>query len=115
MKKIKTNTAQLSIGSKLGYSNEYFSLIELKKFIKDNSELSVEITETTIVYRGMDEKHFKLSIMNYPQQKKKNFKRLVIDLTKKLMQEFRQNRIILLLNNKTYIFENSKKQDPNIY
>lgn len=106
--------ATLSIGSKIGYSDGFFTLNDLKNFLKSNFNYSVEITETTIVLNNMDEKHYKLSILNYPKKGNKKFKKSVKKLTKRLMLKFNQNRIILFINNKSYIFENSKKMDPNI-
>jgi hypothetical protein len=113
IKKIKNSLATASIGSRIGYSSDFYGKSDLIKFIQEKSDLSVEITTTYIVQKGQNEKHYKLSILNYPYRKK--LKKYIFKLIKDIMNKFEQNRIILNINNKTYIFEeNSDKTDPRI-
>lgn len=113
IRKIKNSSATASVGSRIGYSSDFYGKSDLIKFIQEKSDLSVEITTTYIVQKGQNEKHYKLSILNYPIKKK--FKKYVFRLIKDIMNKFQQNRVILTINNKTYIFEEESDEiDPRI-
>ena len=122
---VPTFTAEISIGLQKGYSNDLFSKEELikvlqtyqKKLIKEKEiYLSANISECEIVLSGQIEPHLKLNFINYPKfpLDEVTFKKEVELLTKYLMNELSQNRIVIIYHNETKMIEYNEQIDPRI-
>ena len=125
MKIVPTFTAEISIGLQKGYTNSLFCKDELikvlqeyqRKLIKEKEiYLSANISECEIVLSGQVEPHLKLNFINYPKfpMKEIDFKAEVENLAKHLMDEFNQNRIVIVFHDETIMIEKSKEIDPRI-
>lgn len=127
MNKITTPTfkAEITIGLNRGYSHEIWNIDKLKislqnaqKLLKDDSGvlLSAKVTLCDIVFLGQDEPSVTISFINYPKfpVEKEPFKHGVIFIAKKLMNELEQNRIVIVFNDETLMFEVDNKIDSSI-
>lgn len=124
-KTIKSFSAKVTIGLELGYTGE---LIEKTKIIKHIQKiqneliknkdifLSVSISECNIVMSGQIEPHLILSFINYPKfpLKIETLKKEIEQLTKQLMNKFKQNRTIIEYLDETVMLEQQGKIDPRI-
>ena len=124
-KTIKSFSAKVTIGLELGYTGE---LIEKTKIIKHIQKiqnelikkkdifLSVSISECNIVMSGQIEPHLILSFINYPKfpLKIETLKKEIEQLTKQLMNKFKQNRTIIEYFDETVMLEQQGKIDPRI-
>lgn len=127
MNKITTPTlkAEITIGLNRGYSDETWSLDKLKRTLRKAQELlkndngvllSTKVTLCDIVFLGQDEPSVTISFINYPKfpVEKEPFKHGVIFITKRLMNELEQNRIVIVFNDETMMFEVDDKIDSLI-
>lgn len=124
-KTIKSFSAKVTFGLELGYTGE---LIEKTKIIKHIQKiqnkliknkdifLSVSISECNIVMSGQIEPHLILSFINYPKfpLKIETLKKEIEQLTKQLMNKFKQNRTIIEYLDETVMLEQQGKIDPRI-
>ena len=122
---IKSFSAKVTFGLELGYTGE---LIEKTKIIKHIQKiqnkliknkdifLSVSISECNIVMSGQIEPHLILSFINYPKfpLKIETLKKEIEQLTKQLMNKFKQNRTIIEYLDETIMLEQQGKIDPRI-
>lgn len=122
---VPTFTAEISIGQQKGYSTDSFCKEELikvlqtyqRRLIKEKEiYLSANISECEIVLSGQIEPHLQVDFINYPKfpLDEITFKKEVELLTIYLMEEFSQNRIVIVYNDETKILENTDKIDPRI-
>ena len=127
MNKITTPTfkAEITIGLNKGFSDEIWNLDKLKtslqnaqKLLKNDTGvlLSAKVTLCDIVFLGQDEPSVTISFINYPKfsVKKEPFKHGVVFIAKKLMNELEQNRIVIVFNDETIMFEIDDKIDGSI-
>ena len=127
MKKIsiKPFSAILTMGLEIGYEkisikkNEIISFIQnFQNNLIDEKEiyLSVSISECIIVLSGQVEPHLKIGFINYPKFQLSHtvLKLEIEELSKQLMLQFKQNRIVIEYLDETVMFENSKQIDPRI-
>lgn len=127
MKKVSIEpfSAKVTLGLEIGYTNQLIERSEIVKslqayqnqLIKDkNLILSVSISVCDIVLSGQVEPHLKLNFINYPKfpMEVKVLKIEIENLTKYLMNEFEQNRVVIEYLDETIMLENSELIDPRI-
>ena len=82
-----------------------------------NINLSCSVTESEIVFSGQEEKHLRLSFINYPKfpMEEHELKKEIERLTGALMEAFHQNRIVIEYLDQSVMLEKSEDIDPRIY
>lgn len=122
---IKPFSAKVTIGLEIGYTKKLIDKSEIIKslqnyqnqLIKDkNLILSASMSVCDIILSGQIEPHLRLNFINYPKfpLEEKVLKIEIDNLTKYLMNEFEQNRVIIEYLDETVMFENSELIDPRI-
>lgn len=118
-------TASITIGTQIGYTLDSYSkdiLINyLQEFQKKQIQesaiyLSTYVSEGSIVMNDQIEPHFKLDFINYPKFPfpEKEFKKEIELLTVFLMDKLQQNRIVVVYQDETKMFEKNSTIDPRI-
>ncbi|MFD1016189.1 hypothetical protein [Winogradskyella rapida] len=118
-------TAEITIGLNKGYSNDAWTLNDLKhKLVRAQQKLrdterillSVKLTLCDIVFLGQDEPSVTLSFINYPkfQIEHQLLKKGVLFIAEQLMKELNQNRIVIVFKDQTVMLEASHDIDNNI-
>ena len=121
----KTFTAQVTIGLKKRYTIEIIpievfkkTLLKFQKIIleKYNVELSTKIRQCEIFFLGQDEPSVELEFIQYPKfpQEEPILKNAIVELTKMMMLELEQNRVVIVFTDETIMLEQSDVIDPNI-
>lgn len=124
-KSIKTFTAVITLGLKIGYSKEHYNkeylIKELQKYQKQRIDeasiyLSASISECNIVLSGQNEKHIKLEFINYPKfpLEVEVFKKEIVKLGSHLLNKMKQNRTVILFPDETIMLEVDEGIDPRI-
>ena len=124
-KSIPPFSAKITIGLERGYKKERIeksSIIEYiqKKqnelIINKNIYLSASISECEIVLSGQVEPHLTISFINYPKfpLQGDELKTEIENLTKSLILEFKQNRVVIEYLDETVMFEQNDSIDPRI-
>lgn len=122
---IKSFSAKVTLGLEIGYTKK---LIEKSRIIKSiqkyqdqlikdkNLILSLSISTCEIVLSGQVEPHLKLNFINYPKfpLEEQILKVEIENLTKYLMIEFEQNRVVIEYLDETVMLENTELIDPRI-
>ncbi len=122
---VKTFTANINLGLKKGYSEEIIPKNEVIDFLQiyqnklieeENIYLSASVVENMIVLSGQIEPHLKIEFINYPRfiYKESLLKEKIIALAHLLMDEFEQNRIVIVFTDETFMIEKSDAIDPQI-
>lgn len=117
--------ANIVLGLNKGYSKEQFHEEEVIKFIQNWQKrlyeekkylLSAKITPCVIVMNDQQEKHLEISFINYPiiEITDSILKDHIEELTKALMLEFGQNRVVVAYHDETVMFEKNESKDPKI-
>lgn len=125
IKSSKTFTAQVTIGLQKQYSTEIIPLNVLKEKLlktqqtileKYNVELSTKIRLCEIIFLGQDESSVELEFIQYPKflQEESVLKNAIVELTKLLIIELDQNRVVIVFSDETIMLEQSDAIDPNI-
>lgn len=115
----------MTIGLNKGYSDKAWSLLELKtqlfgaqKKLKDSKDifLSAKVTLCDIVFLGQDEPSVTLSFINYPKFpiEEEIFKEGVFFLANELMDNLKQNRIVVVFDDRTVMLEVNNEIDNHI-
>jgi hypothetical protein len=124
-KTVKPFSAKVTLGLELGYTGELIEKTEIIQHIQKiqnnlikNKDifLSVSISESNIVMSGQIEPHVTLSFINYPKfpLKVEILKKEIEELTKQLMNKFKQNRTIIEYLDETVMLEQREEIDPRI-
>lgn len=122
---IKPFQAKVTIGLEISYTRKLIDKSELveaiqvyqNQLIKDsNLVLSVSLSQCDIILSGQVESHLNLNFINYPKfpLEEKTLKIEIENLTKHLMERFKQNRVVIEYLDETVMFENSELIDPRI-
>ena len=117
--------ADITIGLHKGYSDSLWSLNELKtslnkaqKLLKESKEilLSAKVTLCDIVFLGQDEPSVTISFINYPKFpiEKESFKEGVEFIARTILDDLKQNRIVIVFDDETTMLEQSDEIDKNI-
>ena len=127
MRRISVNpfSAVLTLGLEYGYEQIKIEENDVIKFIQSyqseliqekNIYLSVSISKCFIVLSGQTEPHLKISFINYPKFQLSHtlLKIEIEDLSKQLMLQFKQNRVVIEYLDETVMFENSENIDARI-
>ena len=120
-----TLKAEITIGLNKGYSDESWSLDELKNKLTESQQklkeehnilLSAKVTLCDIVFLGQDEPSVTLSFINYPKfpVTEDSFKKGVTFIAKELMNKLEQNRVVIVFHDETLMLEKSDEIDKNI-
>lgn len=127
MKKIsiKPFSAKVTLGLEIGYTKKQIEKSEIIKSLQTYQNqliaerkviLSVSLSVCEIILSGQVEPHLKLNFINYPKfpLEEKMLKIEIENLTKYLMKEFEQNRVVIEYLDETIMLENSESIDPRI-
>ena len=120
-----TFKAEITIGLYKGYSDAIWNLNELKsglnkaqKLLKKNRGLllSAKVTLCDIVFLGQDEPSVTISFINYPKFliEKESFKEGVEFIGRTLLDDLKQNRIVIVFDDETTMLEQSDNIDRHI-
>lgn len=122
---VKAFSATITIGLEKGYSQEMIPKDEIIIFLQQYQDnvinkkqiyLSASVTKCDIVLSGQTEPHLRLGFINYPKFPITHYrlKNEIEDLAKALMEEFKQERIVLEYLDETVMFERTVDIDPRI-
>lgn len=123
--RVPTWQATITMGRNRGYSNKLISIEEITEIITKiqleitkqlDVKLSAKLTECTIVFSGQNEPSVTIDFIQYPkfQYKETKLKEAVIQFTKQLMNLCCQNRMVVVFQDETIMFEKSIEIDPKI-
>lgn len=115
----------MTLGLEKGYTGNLIEKSLVIKFIQNyqdhlikdkNIMLSVSLNECTIILSGQEEPHLNLNFINYPKfpLEETVLKSEIENMTKSLMSEFQQNRVIIEYLDETVMLEKSFETDPRI-
>ena len=118
-------SAQITFGLERGYTQALIPKETIVKFLQDYQyrlfkdkkvALSASVSECDIVFSGQVEPHLKLNFINYPKFPlgENLLKETIEELTKALMKEFDQNRVVIEYLDETIMLEVSEEIDPRI-
>ncbi|PQJ17023.1 hypothetical protein [Nonlabens tegetincola] len=118
-------TATVTIGLQKGYTKDLWPKSEVivnlqedqNQLIQDKSiYLSAAVSECEIVLSGQVDSSLKIEFINYPKfpLDEKVFKESVSFLSKRLMKELNQNRIVIVFHNEIVMLEDNPEIDPRI-
>lgn len=121
----KTFTASITIGLTRMYSEKNIPELELKKALLDAQkkikkeykiELSAKLSHCEILFLGQDEPSMELEFIQYPKfpLEESVLKNAIVELTKMMMLELEQNRVVIVFTDETIMLEQSDAIDPNI-
>lgn len=122
---VKTFTANVTLGLLRQYSNQKISLSEFKTALLRAQEhtkvtlnvaLSAKINPCEIIFLGQEEPSIEVNFIQYPKfpQEENTLKKAIIQLTKLLMRELDQNRVVIVFSDETIMLEQSESIDPKI-
>ncbi|MFV8327625.1 hypothetical protein [Flavobacterium sp. ZS1P14] len=121
----KTYIAQVTFGLFKGYSNKLISLKEFKESLffaqqkiklENDIALSVKLRHCEILCLGQEEPSIELEFIQYPKfpQEESALKNAIVELTKMMMLELEQNRVVIVFSDETIMLEQSDAIDPKI-
>ena len=121
----KTFTASITIGLTRIYSKINITELEFKKALLNAQkaikkqykiELSAKVSSCEILFLGQDESSMELEFIQYPKfpQEESVLKNAIVELTKMMMLELEQNRVVIVFTDETIMLEQSDAIDPNI-
>ena len=121
----KTFTATITIGLTRMYSEKNITELEFKKALLDAQkkikkeykiELSAKLSHCEILFLGQDEPSMELEFIQYPKfpLEESVLKNAIVELTKMMMLELEQNRVVIVFTDETIMLEQSDAIDPNI-
>lgn len=124
-KTVNTYQASINLGLQRHYSDDLIPKEEVIQFIqdyqksrliKDKRLMSVNIFKSSIVCIGQNEPHLVIQFIDYPKAdlSHQDIKKEAVDLAKALMNEYNQNRIVIVCTNETILLEKSDVFDPRI-
>lgn len=122
---IKPFSAKVTLGLEIGYTEKLIEKSEIIKSLQNyqnqlikekNLILSVSLSACDIILSGQIEPHLKLNFINYPKFPiEENVLKIEVEnLTKYLMKEFEQNRVVIEYLDETIMLESSELIDPRI-
>jgi hypothetical protein len=113
MKVEKTFRATISLGFRVGYSEEMHEIEEVEQLCHDKIGLCVTITPTTFIYSrrtitpyGWENGCF-IELIQYPRfpDSEENIKNTALKLAKILMKNFGQTKVSVICTDNTYMLE----------
>ena len=124
-KSIPSFSAKITIGLERGYEKERIKKSLIIEYIQKkqndliknkNIYLSASISECKIVMSGQIEPHLTINFINYPKfpLKEDKLKTEIENLTKNLILEFNQNRVVIEYLDETVMLEQNENIDPRI-
>lgn len=122
---VPTYNAVINLGLQENYSTKIIDKAEVIQFIQSyqnkvlkerNKLLSLKIYETSIVCLGQVEPHLAIEFINYPKAdvKPSEIKEEAKQLAAELMNEFNQNKIVMVCTDQTIVVEQNNNLDPRI-
>lgn len=123
--KIKTFTANATIGLIQGYSKTSIHITKFKEallFAQQNIyqhytiRLSVKVSTSEILFLGQAEPSIDLQFIQYPKfpQDEVLLKNAIVKCVEILMLQLQQNRVVIVFTDETIMLEQSDIIDPNI-
>lgn len=124
-KTVNTYQASINLGLQRHYSDDIIPEEEIIKFIQkyqksrlaaDQRLLSLNIFESALVCVGQNEPHLVIQFINYPKAdlSHQEIKQEAVALAKALMNEYHQNRIVVVCTDESILLEKSDSLDPRI-
>jgi hypothetical protein len=123
-KSIKAFSAKVTFGLEREYFSENIDKKVIIQYLRNSQEelikkkiyLSASIYEATVVMSGQQEPHLVIGFINYPKfpLAEDVLKNEIEILTKNLMHEFQQNRVVIEYLDETIMFEKTNLLDPLI-
>lgn len=124
-KSVKPFYGKITIALERGYENVKIDESEMFAFLQAYQDtliknkkiyLSASISRCSIVLSGQIEEHLKISFINYPKfpLDPELLKYEIEELSKKLMYNFKQNRVVIEYIDEAVMLENSEDIDPRI-
>lgn len=121
----KTFTASITIGLTRMYSEKNITELEFKKALLNAQkaiktqykiELSAKVCPCTILFLGQDEPSMEINFIQYPKfpQEESVLKNTIVELTKMMMLDLEQNRVVIVFTDETIMLEQSEAIAPNI-
>jgi hypothetical protein len=122
---VKTFTANLTLGLKVGYTDKLNSLAEVREALTDSQQqiraqtgigLSAKLTECEIVFLGQIEPSVEISFIQYPKfpANEQQLKQAILQLASLMMEKLQQNRTVIVFQDETIMFEKGEGIDPAI-
>ena len=113
-KSAETITADIYVGLREGYSETRHDIEELKRFMQgyvDRVSLCVTVTPTTFVYKNGKEDGARIGLINYPRfpATREKIEQIAREIAAMCMKEYKQNRVSIVLPDRTIMLEDTKK------
>lgn len=118
-------SACITIGLRIGYTDETIHLSLVKHWLKEIQEIQIQRHElylsanlylSDIVLSGQDEPHVNLSFINYPRfpADEDVLRNGVLEIAEYLMERMLQNRIVIAFDKDVVMLEKDSTIDPDI-
>jgi len=116
MKQVKTVKAEIFLGLREGYTENYSSQSEIFTTLRNyctEYKLGITITNTKFIYVNGYEDGLIIGLINYPRfpSNKSKIKKIALDLAELLMFKFKQYRISIIIGNETIMLENNNMKN----
>lgn len=124
-KTVNTYQGSINLGLQRHYSDDLIPKEDVIQFIQDYQKsrlaidkrlISVNIFESSIVCIGQNEPHLVIQLINYPKVdlSHQEIKQEAVDLAEALMNEYNQNRMVVVCTDETILMEKNDTLDPRI-
>lgn len=110
MKSVKTFTANIYVGLRIGYTGDSYGITHLEPLVQkyvNEVKLGVTVTPTKFLYvDGYDDGAI-IGLINYPRFPSTNdeIKQKAINLAKILLKRFQQERVSVVFSDETIMIE----------
>lgn len=110
MKTVSTYTATIYCGLREGYSAIIHEKREVEQIAQkycNDVGLCVTLTDTKFIYKEGNEPGVAIGLINYPRfpNTRKKIKKTALDLAEIIKENFKQNRISIVLSDETIMLE----------
>ena len=110
MRKVSTYTATIYCGLREGYSSKIHKRKEVERIAQNYCNevgLCVTLTDTQFIYKDGREPGVAIGLINYPRfpATKPKIRRQALYLAEKFKEIFKQNRICIVLSDRTIMLE----------
>ncbi len=110
MRTVRTYTAQIQLGLRVGYSNKVINKEDVhtccQRFV-DDEKLCVSVSETTFIYTQGIEKGLVITLISYPRfpSEQEELESIAITLGTQLKEFCKQLRVSIVLTDYTLLLE----------
>ena len=119
MKQVKTVKAEIFLGLREGYTENYSSQSEIFTTLRNyctKHKLAVTLTNTKFIYVNGYEDGMIIGLINYPRfpNTKEKIKDTALNIAELLMYKFKQYRISVIIGDETIMLENNNIKDDHM-